>query len=154
YRVQPYPESAEPAQHAPAPDPTAQTHGGVITMTTTLTDTLERQQMFGLEARHVKSTLVKEPGPRACDKQPLKIEVDAWYVDLPEQSVCLRPGATPPPPPADPNACTDRIETRTVGDVKLGFPVKVTTTTTTGEGDKLEITTSSQAVTELEITRL
>ena len=38
--------------------------------------------------------------------------------------------AAPPPPPPDPAACTDRVETRTVGDVKLGFPVKVTTTTT------------------------
>lgn len=154
YRVQAYPEgTAAPAPQAPAPDPTGQAKGGVITMTTTLTDTLERQQMFGLEARHVKSVLVKEPSARACDKQPLKVEVDAWYVDLPEQSKCLRPAAPPPPPP-DPAACTDRVEARTAGDVKLGFPVKATTTTTSGEGDKLEVTTSSQTVTELEITRL
>jgi hypothetical protein len=152
YRVQPYTEgSAAPAPAAP--DPTGQAKGGVITMTTTLTDTLERQQMFGLEARHVKSVLVKEASSRACDKQPLKVEVDAWYVDLPEPTKCLRP-APPPPPPPDPAACTDRVETRTVGDVKLGFPVKLTTTTTTGEGDKQEVTTSSQTVTELEITRL
>lgn len=158
YRVQPYAEStAAPAPQSPAQEPmmggpAGQAKGGVVTMTTTLTDTLERQQMFGLEARHVKSLLVKEPSSRACDKQPLKVEVDAWYVDLPEQSKCLRPSAPPPPP--DPAACTDRMETRTVGDVKLGFPVKATTTTTTGEGDKLEVTTSSQTVTELEITRL
>ncbi|HKW01001.1 MAG TPA: hypothetical protein VJN96_14340 [Vicinamibacterales bacterium] len=159
YRVQPYPEgTAAPAAPAPTPEyvmggPQAQQpKGGIITMTTTLTDTLERQQMFGLEARHVKSVLVKEPSTRACDKTPLKVEVDAWYVDLPEQSKCLRTAAPPPPP--DPTACTDKVETRTVGDVKLGFPVKATTTTTTGEGDKLEVTTSSQTVTELEITRL
>ena len=161
YRVQPYPEgTAAPAPQAPAPQPlmggpTGQAQpGGVLTMTTTLTDTLEREKMFGLEARHVKSVMVKEPSSRACDKQPLKVEVDAWYVDLPEQSKCVRPNAAPPPPPPDPAACTDRVETRTVGDVKLGFPVKVTTTTTSGEGDKLEVTTSSQAVTELEITHL
>jgi hypothetical protein len=158
YRVQPYPEGSAAAAPAPTPEPVmggpaGQAKGGVITMTTTLTDTLERQQMFGLEARHVKSVLVKEPSSRACDKQPLKVEVDAWYVDLPEQSKCLR-SAPPPPPPPDPAACTDRVEARTVGDVKLGFPVKTTTTTTSGEGDKQEVTTSSQTVTELEITHL
>jgi len=158
YRVQAYPEATSAPAAAPQPvmgDPTGQSHpGGVLTMTTTLTDTLEREKMFGLEARHVKSVMVKEPSSRACDKQPLKVEVDAWYVDLPEQSKCVRPNAAPPPPPPDPAACTDRVETRTVGDVKLGFPVKATTTTTSGEGDKLEVTTSSQTVTELEITHL
>ena len=155
YRVQPYPETPASAAPAPAQDPTGQPpRGGVVTMTTTLTDTLERQPMFGLEARHVKSMIVKESSQRACDKAPLKIEMDAWYVDLPEQSICVRSAAQPPPRPVDPSACTDRTETRTVGDVKLGFPVKLTTTTTTGEGDKVETMTSSQAVTELEITRL
>ncbi len=155
YRVQPYPEPvAAAAAPAPQPNPTGPPRGGVVTLTTTLTDTLERQQMFGLEARRVKSVLAKESSPKACDKSPLKVEVDAWYVDLPPQSVCLRASAPPPPPPIDPNACTDRTETRTVGDVKLGFPVKVTTTTTTGEGDKVDVTTSTQVVTDLEITRL
>jgi hypothetical protein len=154
YRVQPYPEAPAPAAPS-APDPTGQPpRGGVVTMTTTLTDTLERQPMFGLEARHVKSMIVKESSPRACDKAPMKIEMDAWYIDLPEQSMCVRSAAQPPPRPVDPSACTDRTETRTVGDVKLGFPVKITTTTTTGESDKAETTTSSQAVTDLEITRL
>lgn len=152
YRLQPYPDAPTATTQSPAPDPSGQARGGVITLTTTLTDTLERQTMFGLEARHVKALTVKEASQRACDKSPLKVEVDAWYVDLPEQSVCVRPPAPAPPPP--PDACTDRLEARTVGDVKLGFPVKSSTTTTTGEGDKAEVTTTSQSVTELEITRL
>ena len=172
YRVQPYPEAA--STQAPTPPPAdAQAaqlaqmaqmtggpkappaRGGVVTFTTTLTDTLERQTMLGLEARRIKTLVIKQSSGNACDKSPLKVEVDAWYVDLPPQSGCARAAAAPTPPPSsDPNACTDKIETRVAGDVKLGFPIKTVTTTTTGEGDKVEISTASQEVTELEITRL
>ena len=170
YRVQPYPEPKPAAAPAAAPDPMAaqlaqmqmmgqgpgqKPRGGVVTMTTTLTDTLERQTMFGLEARRIKTIVIKQSSPSACDKSPLKIEMDAWYVDLPEQSACARPTeAAAPPAAVDPAACTDTFETRVVGDVKLGFPIKVTTTTTTGEGNKIESSTSTQEVTALEITRL
>jgi hypothetical protein len=170
YRVQPYAEAAT-TQAPPSPAPAdaqaaqiaqmtgaphaPQARGGVVAFTTTLTDTLERQTMFGLEARRIKTLVIKQPSGNACDKSPLKVEVDAWYVDLPPQSGCTRAAAPPAPAPSsDPNACTDRIETRVAGDVKLGFPIKTVTTTTTGEGDKLEVSTASQEVTELEITRL
>jgi hypothetical protein len=171
YRVQPYPEpkpAAAPAA-AEALDPQAaqmaammaqgqqqqKPRGGVVTFTTTLADTLERQTMFGLEARRIKTTVIKQSSQSACDKLPLKIEMDAWYVDLPQQTSCSRPAETAPQPgAADPNACTDTIETRAVGDVKLGFPIKMTTTTTTGEGNKSEAATASQEVTALEITRM
>ena len=170
YRVQPYPEPKPAAAPAAAPDPMAaqlaqmqmmrqgpgqKPRGGVVTMTTTLSDTLERQTMFGLEARRIKTIVIKQSSPTACDKSPLKVEMDAWYVDLPEQSACVRPTeAAAPPPAVDPAACTDTFDTRVVGDVKLGFPIKLTTTTTTGEGNKIESTTSTQEVTALEITRL
>ena len=123
-------------------------------MSTTLTDTLERQTLFGLEARRIKTLVIKQSSPSACDKSPLKVEMDAWYVDLPQQTTCTRPAQAAPPPVADPAACTDTFDTRVVGDVKLGFPIKVTTTTTTGEGNKIESATTSQEVTALEITRL
>src|SRR4029453_16321843 len=61
-----------------------QPKGGVVTITTTITDTLERQKMFGLEARHVKTMVVKQFTQTACDKAPYKLEMDAWYVDLPD----------------------------------------------------------------------
>ena len=163
YRTMPYAEAASQAAASAAADPAMAApgmaqppaRGGVITVTTSLTDTLERQQMFGLEARRVKTVIVRQASSTACDKTALKVEMDTWYVDLPEQSACTRPpGAAPPPPTADAASCTDRIEARTVGDVKLGFPVKVTTTTTTGEGNKAEVISSSQEVTELEVTRL
>src|SRR5687768_16937725 len=153
YRVQPYPEPA-PATAAPAADaldpqaaPMAQMmpqgqkpqqRGGVITFSTNLFDTLERQQMFVLEARRVKTVIVKQSSPSACDKSPLRIEVDGWYVDLPEQTACARPAAPPPAKSADPAVCTDVIQTQVAGDVRLGFPVKLVTATTTGEGNRAE----------------
>lgn len=182
YRVQPYPEVAAPTPAAPAasaaapvdaqsaqmaqmaqmmgtaqPAPPAEKmRGGVVTFTTTLSDTLERQTMFGLEARRIKTLVIKQSSGSACDKSPMKIEVDAWYVDLPAQSGCTRAAAAPAAQPVatEPGACTDKIETRVAGDVKLGFPIKTVTTSTSGEGDRLESSTSSQEVTELEITRL
>jgi hypothetical protein len=183
YRLQPYPEVAPaPAAQTPAADSQAiqaaaatrpsmasafqgmrgggsgapAPRGGVVTMTTTLSDTLERKTILGFEARRIKTLVVKQFTPTACDKSPLKVEIDAWYVDLPEQAACTRAAApvAAPPAAADPAACTDRVETHVVGDVKLGFPVQTVTTTTTGEGDKVDVTTTSQEVTELEITRL
>ena len=172
YRVQAYPEPrATPKPTVAEPlDPQAaqmaemakmmgqaqkpQARGGVVTFTTTLTDTLERQQMFGLEARRIKTTVFKQSSNSACDKSPLKIEIDAWYVDLPAQSACARPSGQEPAPAVDPNECTDTIETKAVGDVRLGFPIKLSTTTTTGEGNKSENVSSSQEVTALEITQL
>lgn len=179
YRVQPYPEVAAPAASAtpaapmdaeslqpaemarmmgvgqPGP-PAEKTRGGIVTFTTTLSDTLERQTMFGLEARRIKTLVIKQSSNSACDKSPLKIEVDAWYVDLPAQAGCTRTAAAPAAPtaPAEPGACVDKVETRVAGDVKLGFPIKTVTTSTTGEGDRLESSSTSQEVTELEITRL
>lgn len=167
YRVQPYPEPAPPkpaaatdldqmAQMAQAMSASQkpQQRGGVVTFATTQVDTLERQQLFGLEARRIRTVIVKQSSPSACDKSPLRIEVDGWYVDLPDQTACTRPAAPAPPKSADPAVCTDSIETSVQGDVKLGFPLKLVTTTTTGEGNRAETSTTQQDVTALEITRL
>lgn len=167
YRVQPYPGPA-PASAAAATErdqaaqlaqamsaaQKPQQRGGVVTFTTALSDTLERQQMFGLEARRVKTVIAKQSSPSACDKSPMRIEIDGWYVDLPEQTACTRPAAPPPPKSTDPAVCSDTIETSVQGDVKLGFPVKVITATTTGEGNRVETATTEQEVTALEITPL
>ncbi|MCC7241654.1 MAG: hypothetical protein IT180_06990, partial [Acidobacteria bacterium] len=61
YRVQPYPAPMDSAAgHAPdifATPPSAPRRGGVITLTNTLSDTLERQMLFGLEARHIHTVV-------------------------------------------------------------------------------------------------
>jgi len=176
YLLRPYPEA--PAMTSKAPPAAAQTSatdseaaaamgmtgrggqpqpakGGVITYTATLTDTLERKTLFGKEARRIRTVIVKQPSASACDKTGLKVEVDGWYLDLPQSAGCTKPQAAPDVPPApSPDACVDRAEALTVGDAKLGFPVAMVTTTTTGEGDKQETSSTSMEVTGLEVTRL
>lgn len=174
YRVQPHtaPATASAPNAAEVPDlsgamseagmpgrpSSSKRRGGVITVTTTMADTLERQTMFGLEARRVKTTMVRQPGDKACDSSTLKVEVDAWYVDLPAPSMCAVPTAPSAPAPAaegtNEDTCTDRLETRVAGEVTLGFPLKSVTTTTSGAGDKAEVLTVSQEVTALEVMRL
>lgn len=129
---------------------------GVVIVTTSLADTLERQTMFGLEARRIKTVVTRQATGDVCDKTPLRTEVDAWYVDLPKTASACGPAAPVPPAPATSagDGCQDRTETRVVGDVTLGFPVKTVTTNLSGEGDKQESSTTTAEVTALEITRL
>ena len=77
-------------------------------------------------------------------------------MDLPKTAAsCGRASAAAPdsPQPAA-EACQDRTETRVVGDVTLGFPVKTVTTNVSGEGGKQESSSTTAEVTALEITRL
>jgi hypothetical protein len=52
--------------------------GGVVTFTVTSTDTGERKEMFGFTARRIKTSMVKEASPDACDPKPLRMESDGW----------------------------------------------------------------------------
>ena len=56
--------------------------GGVVTISRTSTDTGERQEMFGYKARHIKSTMMMESTPDACNQSNMKMEIDGWYADL------------------------------------------------------------------------
>ena len=159
YRVQSYATASPSAPAAsPASPAAAQAppRGGVVTLTTTLTDTLERQTMFGLEARRIKTVMTKQADAGACDKSSTRTELDTWYVDLPKVAMtCARPAAQPQPePPPAPGECRDRIETRVAGDVTLGFPVKTVTIVSSGEGAEKSTTVTRVEVTALEITKL
>jgi hypothetical protein len=167
YRVQPYvkgetaPPQATPEIAAPfggvmgmPPDAGQPRRGGVVTMATTITDTLERQPMFGLEARRIKTVVTRTASKDACDPASSRTEIDAWYVDLPKTGGACSARSAAEPPPAPHEACQDRLESRVAGDATLGFPVKTVTTVVTGEGDKQETSSTSAEVTALEITRL
>jgi hypothetical protein len=163
--------AATPAGSTPSGQPPVapKPQGGVITETVTLTDTGERTQMFGLEARHITTLIVRQPGPNACDSRTTTIETDGWYADLPERPACPpTPVSTPPPPPAS-DACIDRVETRQVGDARMGVALSTTITTAVndaprgsdghspdspdhaGNGNRATV---SMSVTDLEITTL
>jgi hypothetical protein len=132
----------------------AKPKGGVITETMTLTDTGERKELFGREARHIKTVMARQPGPNACETKTTRVETDGWYVDLPDHDLCpSAPAPQPSAPPAE-GTCTDRVEARRVGEAKLGFAVATTTTTTTEDGKETESSSSTMEVTDLQVTSL
>ncbi|HQX56908.1 MAG TPA: hypothetical protein PLP07_13350 [Pyrinomonadaceae bacterium] len=127
------------------------TKGGTVTITTSINDTGERKQMFGLTARHIKTTMTSRSSPDACSKSDMNIETDGWYVDLPlfscPVSVPRNPmGATSQPK----QGCQDRMIIKTSGGGKLGFALQLTTTMKSGDGDGMAF---SQSLETVEFTR-
>jgi hypothetical protein len=94
--------------------------GGKIIMTGVVTDTGERAKLFGFDAKHLKQTLTIEPGPNACQKETMKMDIDGWYVDMPQYSCPLR--RKPREFQMD-SACFDDVEYRMKGEI-TGFAVK------------------------------
>ena len=74
------PPAARPASGG-TDAPQMPAEGGVISETTTLSDTGERKTMFGLEARHIKTVTVRQPDSKACE--PEKYDRDRWMVRRP-----------------------------------------------------------------------
>ena len=136
-----------PPMAAAAPNAPPQTPG-VVTMTTTIVDTGERKTIFGLQARHAKVAIDRQPAGPACDTTKQHIETDGWYVDLPV------PAQAPQAPMEEPSAtgCVDQVRTNVNGDQNvLGFPVSYSTTIT---GDDGKPNVVAMEITELEITNL
>ncbi|MBK8464436.1 MAG: hypothetical protein IPL32_01265 [Chloracidobacterium sp.] len=123
------------------------TKGGTVTHTSSITDTGERKQMFGLIARHIKTSMTVVSSPDACSKQDMKIETDGWYVDLPLFSCPFTPGPRSPmaPESPQPRGCEDRIITKSTGTGKLGFALQMTQTISTG-GRGEAFTTSTETI--------
>ena len=143
------PEGAPPAPIMPGMPAAAPKPPGVIVMTTTIVDTGERKSAFGLQARHVKTMVDKQPMAGACDTSRQRIETDGWYIDAP---AALSKQTAGPEQPAAPGACTDQIQATSNGDPKvLGFPIAYTTTIT-GEDGKPVV--AAMEITEFEQTTL
>lgn len=133
----------------PAPaTPGVARRGGVVTYTTTLTDTGERKQMFGFTARRIKSSMRVEASPDACQKDGINMETDGWYIDFDFQFSCPmdRPQAMTQPSPR-PDGCQDQVRFRSVGTAKLGYPVQTTVRMLDMNGR--EVSTMSTEVTSL-----
>jgi hypothetical protein len=101
--------------------------GGVITYTTTTTDTGERKQIHGLTARHLKSKTVIEASEGACTPMNMEMETDGWYVDLPGGLNCTTDESGAPKFPVEQSDCVDEVRFKSVGTAKLGYPVMTTT---------------------------
>ena len=125
-------ESSSEAAGRPQPDPSqpaATRRGGVITYTTTITDTGERKSFFGYNARHLKSVMTTDSTPNACSPVKMRIETDGWYIEFEYDVSCSSDGQYMPRSPygARPE-CQDEVRFKRVGAAKLGYPVLVTTT--------------------------
>jgi hypothetical protein len=133
-------------------EPATPRKGGVVTISRNSTDTGERQDMFGYKARHIKTTMMMESTPDACNQSHMKMEMDGWYADLSagfscgdesyRSMACGGPGAK--------SGCSDRIVMKGSGGTPMGYPMKQTTTVTSDQGTF----TMSTEVVELSSTTL
>lgn len=93
---------------------------GVVTITGGVTDTGERAKLFGYNAKHLKQSITMTPGKDACQKETLKIEIDGWYIDLPEYSCPVR---RKPTEFQMGTGCYDDVDFQMKGEIS-GVPVK------------------------------
>jgi hypothetical protein len=117
--------------------------GGVITYTTTATDTGERKTFFGFNARRLKTSMVIDATPEACNATKMRMETDGWYIDLEYGLNC--PSDRPYMPPTQAGGrpeCQDEIRFKNVGTVKLGYPVLMTMTMYGPDGRTMTTTTT------------
>lgn len=126
--VMPLGEEAGAASAPAAASTDTSRKGGTITFTVNTLDTGERQKMFGLTARHLKSTMNAESSSDACSKTSLHTETDGWYADIAPGLAC-RMGMTPPPSREGGRAgCQDTVRFKHTGAGYPGYPLKQTTT--------------------------
>jgi hypothetical protein len=126
-------------------EPSPPGKGGVITITRNSTDTGERQDLFGYKARHIKTSMIMESSPDACNQSHMKMETDGWYADLSPGFSCADEsyrgmacggmgGRT---------GCNDRIVMKGGGGGAMGYPLKQTMTIMSEHGN---FTTTTEVV--------
>lgn len=137
------PGSSVPASGTSQPT----TRGGVITYTTSAVDTGERKQMFGFQARHVKTSIVIESSPDACSPIKQRMETDGWYIDFSYGLNCDHGGAAQTAGMPSQGGCRDRIRFNRQGAARTGYPLQETTTSYGPDGSVAF--TSTKEVVEL-----
>lgn len=116
--------------------------GGTITYTSKITDTGEKKQIYGSTARHLKTTILAQSSPNACNAVKQKYDIDGWYIDMKEQANCQRFS----PSLENVQGCHDRVVLNQSGTVRSGLAVQETVTLTNGDDPPMVIT---RQVTEL-----
>ena len=121
--------SSDARQPATAPAPAdAPRRGGVVTYTSTATDTGERKEMFGFTARHIKTTLDIESSPDACYSAKQRMETDGWYIDFSFGLDCDLGRSKMMARPAIAGGCQDQVRFKRQGVARTGYPLSETTT--------------------------
>lgn len=129
--------------------------GGVITYTTTTTDTSERKTILGLSARHLKVKTVVAASEGACNSMNMEMEADGWYADIADGISCLTDESAANA--FNQSDCVDEIRYKNVGTVKPGHPVMVTTMikfNTGADGPAIPASSSTQEVVDISSARL
>ena len=133
YAIEPFDDGAEVTETVPkskVQSPKSKVEkGGTVTISSNISDTGERKQMFGLTARHIKTSMTMQASPDACAGGDVKTETDGWYVDLPSFScpMTVRP-QVPQMGGAQSGGCRDKMVFKTSGGGKLGFALTETRT--------------------------
>jgi len=102
--------------------------GGVITYTSNAVDTGERKEMFGFQARHVKTSMVIESSPDACSPIKQRVETDGWYIDFSFGLNCEAGGGMAWTGPSPRGGCRDRIRFNRQGAARTGYALQETVT--------------------------
>ena len=101
----------------------ASTKGGTMRVTTTIKDTGERRQMFGFTARHIIQTIEMESSPDSCNPGRSKMEMDMWVIDAEFALQCTQNRQYVPNYNTPSGGCRDKIEQKTIGTARSGYPV-------------------------------
>ncbi|MGB7923520.1 MAG: hypothetical protein WCF57_09770 [Pyrinomonadaceae bacterium] len=139
-----------PLEGADRSKPASQRRGGVVTYTTTNTDTGQRKEMFGLTAKRLKVKTVVASSEGACNSMNMEMETDGWYIDLPASQSC-QSGETSGFP-LDQSDCVDEVRYKTEGIANTGYPIMTTTTirfNTGGDGTAIPSSSSTQEVMDI-----
>lgn len=132
--------------------PSKTVKGGTVTMTYNITDTGERRQMFGLTARHLKTTMTMQASADACTDADMKMETDGWSVDLPQFSCPVQAPKNPMMGMGGAGGgCQDKMIVKQTGSGKLGFPLQETRTMKTGDDE--DTPTVSQTIETVEFSK-
>lgn len=137
---------AKAAAQTPA-NTTPTRRGGIVTSTFTTTDTGERKKMFGYTARRIKTSIITESSPDACQTSRSRMETDGWYIDAQFALDCDMQGGAAYAAAAQGGGCRDEYRTKQIGTAKVGYPVLVKTTLFDENGN--ESFTFSQEVVEI-----
>lgn len=121
--------------------------GGVVTYTTNAVDTGERKEMFGFQARHVKTSLTIDSSPDACTPIKQRTETDGWYIDFAFGLNCEVAHRGPMAMPSARGGCRDAIRFNRQGAARTGYALQETMTSYGPDGRV--VFTSTKEVVEL-----
>jgi hypothetical protein len=147
YLIEPMVSGADNSGRSPidvsaASGPPESRKGGIVTVTSVSTDTGERKQMFGFNARHIKTSVTFDSSPEACQQQKMKIETDGWYINLNVEFSCESDYAPPMGMPNRRSGCQDQMRFKRSGIDKRGYPLIETMRMFDADGSESFSTTS------------